>query len=271
LAESYRALAINADVPSKDCLPASKAAAKKALEIDPSLAEAHASLSFSLIWYDWDWRDAEDEARRAIVLNPNCAHAHFAFAHVLSDLGRHDEAIAQVRQARELDPVFLLYRALEGMFLHHAGRNEEALAKLRTTGEVDPNFWVTHLILGRVYIQQRKYGDAIKELEQARDLSRGNSEAIGSIGYAAALAGDRGKARAVLEELKTLSTQRYIPPHNIAMVYNGLGEQDQALAELEKACDERDVRLTLLKTDPRWDSLRSHPKFVSILKRIGLQ
>jgi Flp pilus assembly protein TadD len=157
------------------------------------------------------------------------------------------------------------------MFLHHAGRNEEALAKLRTTGEVDPNFWATHLILGRVYIQQRKYGDAIKELEQARDLSRGNSEAIGSIGYAAALAGDRGKARAVLEELKTLSTQHYIPPHNIAMVYNGLGEQDQALAELEKACDERDVRLMLLKVDPRWDSLRSHPKFVSILKRIGLQ
>ena len=271
LAESYRALAINADVPSKDCLPASKDAAKKAIEIDQSLPEAHSALSFGLIWYDWDWRGAEEEARRAIALNPNSAHAHFGYAHVLSDLGRHDEAIAQIRQARELDPVFPLYRSLEGMFLHHAGRNEEALAKLRTAAEVDPNFWVTHLMLGRVYIQQRKYAEAIEELSHARELSHGNSEAIGSIGYAAASAGDKAKARAVLEELKTLSTQHYIPPHNIALVYDGLGDQDQALAELEKACDERDVRVTLLKVDPRWDSLRSHPRFVSILKRIGLQ
>jgi TolB-like protein/Flp pilus assembly protein TadD len=270
LAESYRALAINADVPSKDCLPASKDAARKAIELDRSLSEAHSALSFGMIWYDWDWSGAEEEARRAIVLNPNSAHAHFGYAHVLSDLARHDEAIAQIRQARELDPVFPLYRSLEGMFLLHAGRNEEALAKLRTAAELDPNFWVTHLMLGRVYIQQRKYAEAIEELSQARDLSHGNSEAIGSIGYAAALAGDKASARTVLDELKTLSSQRYIPPHNIALVYNGLGDQDQALAELDKACDERDVRVTLLKVDPRWDSLRSNPRFLGILKRIGL-
>jgi TolB-like protein/class 3 adenylate cyclase len=185
LAEANRSLSINADVPSKDCLPKAKAAATKALEIDESLAEAHASFSFSLIWFDWDWAAAEKEAKRAVALNPNSAHAHFAYAHLLSDLGRNDEAIAEIAQARELDPAFLLYRALEGMVLHHAGRNDEALAKLQQVIELDANFWITHLMLGKVYTQQRKYPEAIAEFSKARELSHGNSEAIGSIGYAA--------------------------------------------------------------------------------------
>jgi len=124
--------------------------------------------------------------------------------------------------------------------------------------------------LGKVYIQQRKYPEAIAEFGKAKELSRGNSEAIASIGYAAALAGDKTKARAVLDELKILSKQHYIPPVNIALVHNGLGDQNEALASLEKACEERDVRLTLLKVDPRWDSFRSNPRFIAILKRIGL-
>jgi serine/threonine-protein kinase len=125
--------------------------------------------------------------------------------------------------------------------------------------------------LGKVLIQQGKYAEAIAELEKAKELSHGNSEAIASIGYVAALAGDASKARAVLGELKTLSRQHYIPLHNIALVYNGLGEQSEALFWLEKACDERDVLVALLQVDPKWDSLRSNPRFVAILKRIGLQ
>jgi TolB-like protein/Flp pilus assembly protein TadD len=271
LAEANRSLAINADVPSKDCLPPAKAAATKALEIDDSLPEAHASLAFSLIWYDWDWAGAEKEAKRAIALNPNSAHARFAYAHVLSDRGRHDEAIFEMARARELDPVFLLYRALESMFLHHARRDHEALSKLQQTLELDPNFWVTHFVLGKVYTQLHKYPEAIAEFTKARELSRGNSEAIGSIGYVAALSGDTAKARRVLEELKTLSSQHYVPPFSVAMVHNALGEQNEALALLEKACDEHDVRVPQLKVDPRWDSLRANSRFTKILKRIGLE
>jgi TolB-like protein/Flp pilus assembly protein TadD len=270
LAEANRALAINADVPSKDCLPLAKAAASKALAIDASLAEAHASLAFSLIWYDWDWAGGEKEAKRAIALNPNSGHAHFAYAHVLSDLGRHDEATFQMARARELDPVFMLYRALECMFLHHARRDQEALSKLQPTLELDPNFWVTHLTLGKVFAQLRKYPEAIAEFTKAKELSHGNSEAIGSIGYVAALSGDTVKARAVLEELKILSSQHYVPPFSVAMVHNALGQQDEALALLEKGCDEHDVRVTMLKVDPRWDSLRANSRFAAILKRIGL-
>ena len=270
-AEANRSLAINADVPSKDCLPQAKAAAIKALEIDDSLAEAHASLSFSLIWYDWDWDGGAREAQRAIALNPNSAHSHFALAHVLSDQGRHDQALAEVARARELDPVFLLYRALEGMFFHHAGRDAEALERLQKTADLDSNFWVTHLMLGKVYTQQRKYSEAIEEFGKARELSHGNSEAIASIGYTAALAGDELKAQAVLDELKALSNEHYVPPVNVALVLNALGKKDEALVSLEKGCEDRDVRLTLLKVDPRWDSLRSDPRFIAILKRIGLE
>jgi TolB-like protein/tetratricopeptide (TPR) repeat protein/class 3 adenylate cyclase len=271
LAQANRSLAITSDVASKDCLPQAIAAARKALEIDESLAEAHASLSFCLIWFDWDWVNGEKEAKRAIALNPNSSFAHFAYGHVLSDVGRHQEAIAEMARARELDPVFLLVRALEGMIFYNARRDAEASASLQSALELDPNFWITHLTLGKVYIQQRKYPEALSELTKAKELSHGNSEAIGSIGYVNALMGDKAKAQAVLEELKTLSNQHYIPPVNIALVYNGLGDRDEALSLLERACEERDVRLTLLKVDPRWDSLRGNPRFVAILKRIGLQ
>jgi tetratricopeptide (TPR) repeat protein len=271
LAEANRSLAITSDVPSKDSLPQATAAARKALAIDDSLAEGHASLSFSLIWYEWDWVGGEREAKRALALNPNSAYSHFALAHVLSDLGRHDEAVVEGARAMELDPVFFLFSALEGMFLHHARRDDEAMALLQKTLQLDPTFWVTHLTLGKVYIQQRKYPEAAAAFIKARELSHGNSEAIASIGYVAALAGDKAKARAVLDELKGLLVEHYIPPFNIAMVYTGLGDKNEALSWLEKACEERDVRVTQLKVDPRWDSLRSDARFVAILKRIGLQ
>src|SRR5437762_1538967 len=220
---------------------------------------------------DWDWANGEKEAKRAIALNPNSSFAHFAYGHVLSDLGRHKEAIAEMARARELDPVFLLVRALEGMFFYHARRDAEASASLQSALELDPNFWITHLTLGKVYLQQQKYPEAISEFTKARELSHGNSEAIGSIGYVAALMGDKAKARAVLEELKTLSNQHYIPPVNIALVYNHLGDRDEALSLLKRACEERDVRLALLKVDPRWYTFRSDPRFGATLKRIGLE
>ncbi|MDQ2918611.1 MAG: hypothetical protein M3R10_01885, partial [Verrucomicrobiota bacterium] len=184
--------------------------------------------------------------------------------------GRHEEAIAESNRACEIEPVYLLFRALHGMFLHHAGRDDEAYVSLQKTLALDPTFWITHLTLGKVFIQQHKYSEAIREFEQAKDLSHGNSEATASIGYVAALAGDTTRARAILDELRQALTERYVPPVAIALVYNGLGEEDNALSWLERGCEERDVRLTLLKVDPKWNSYRANPRFVAILKRIGL-
>jgi Flp pilus assembly protein TadD len=190
---------------------------------------------------------------------------------VLSDLARHNEAASEAAQAIALEPIFPLFRALGAMFLHHAGHNDEAYATLQEALDIEPNFWISHLTLGKVLIQQRKYAAAIAELEKAKELSHGNSEAIASIGYAAARAGDSSKARAVLEELKGLANQRYVPPFNLALAYHALASENQAVSELNRACEERDVRLRLLKVDPRWNSLRSNLRFLGILKRIGLQ
>lgn len=272
LAEAYHSLPINSDVPPNDAFPQAKVAAAKALEIDESLANVHASLSMMKSWYDWDWTGSELEAKRAIALDPNSAEAHRAYALLLSTLGRHQESIGEGARARELDPLSPIMRTLESLFLYFDGRNDEAREKLTKTLEWEPNFWIALLTLARVEIRQGKYADAIAELSKARSSSGGNTQTISMIGYTWALAGDRTKAQAVLDELKTLSKQRYVPPYTIAMIYNGLGEDDEALFWLERAYEERDVLLApFIKADPNWGRLQANPRFASILKRMNLE
>ena len=270
LAEAYRTLSLIGDRRPKELFPLAKAAATKAVQIDESLAESHASLAFIHMWFDWDWVGAEREARRAIALNPNSAFAHYAWAHVLSNLGRHQEAIAEAARARELDPVSLLFNAREGAVFYYAGRNNEARERLQKTVELDPNFWIAHLYLGHVYLEKKNYPEAIAEFTKARDFSRGNSQTISMIGYVSALAGDTAKARAILGELKSRSAHEYVPRYNIAVVHLALVEQDEVFAWLEKAYEEHDVLMSFLKIDPKWDSVRSDPRFVAILERVGL-
>jgi tetratricopeptide (TPR) repeat protein len=223
------------------------------------------------MWFDWDWAGSEREAKRAISLNPNSGFSHLAYAQLLSTLGRHAEAIAEAARGRELDPVSLIGNAREGAMLYLARRNEEAKERLQKTFELDPNFWIAHLYLGKVYLQEGKYSEALDTFIKAKEFSRGNSETISMIGCTWARVGDAAKARAALDELKSLTAQRYVPPYNVAAVYGSLGEQDEAIAWLERAYKERDARLSWLKIEPMWDSFRSDPRFVAILKRIGLQ
>jgi tetratricopeptide (TPR) repeat protein len=142
--------------------------------------------------------------------------------------------------------------------------------KLQKCVEVESNFWVTHLMLGKVYGQERRFAEAISELEKARDLSHGNSEAIGSMGYLAGVTNDKLQAQRLLEQLQQTPSRPYVPPYCIALIYTGLGQHEDALNELGRACDDRDVRVTLLGVDPRWNSIRTEPRFREILKRIGL-
>ena len=269
LAEAYRSLAITSDMPSKEVCPRAIVAAKKAIELDDSLAEAHASLVFTYVWFDWDWKGAEREAKRALALNPNSAFAHAAYAHLLSDLGRHEEALAEAARARELDPVSLLINSLEGAFFYYARRYDEAGARLEKALELDPNFWIAHLFLGKAWMGKGDYPAAMAEFKKARDFSGKNSEAVSMLGYTAALAGDRAQAEAVLEEVKA-RPERYFPPHNMAVFYLGLGRMDECFTWLEKAYEDHDVRLSFLRVDPKWDAARSDPRFVSLVKRIGL-
>jgi TolB-like protein len=270
LAEAYRSSAPTSDVPPKDVLPQAKAAAIKALEIDESLAEPHATLAFIHTWFDWDWAAAEKEAKRAIELNPNWGFGHIAYAQLLSATGRHQEAIKEGQRAGELDPLSLIINTLNGSVLYYAKREEEASARLQKTLELDPNFWIAHLFLGKNNIEKKKYPEAIAELNKAKELSAGNSEAVSTLGCAWVGAGDSAKGRAILKELKSQSSQRYVPPTNVAVLCYVLGEKDEAFTWLEKALEDRDMRLCRVKVEPKWDALRSDPRFVAVLKRIGL-
>ncbi|MBA2241643.1 MAG: tetratricopeptide repeat protein [Chthoniobacterales bacterium] len=269
LADSYRALSMTGDVRPKDIFPQARAAAVKAIEIDEWLAEPHVTLAFIHIWFDWDWAGAEREARRAIELNPNLAFGHAVLGQVLQDLGRFDEATVAGARARQLDPVSPIICLLEGAILFYANRDEAAAASLRKALELNPNFWLAHLYLGNIHTRQRRFSEAIPEFEAATELSGRNSQTISMRGYASANAGDAVQAQTALDELERLSTQRYIPPSSVAVILSALGESDQAFAWLEKACEERDLHLSFLRVDPKWDALRSDPRFASLLKRIG--
>ncbi|CAN5582535.1 hypothetical protein BH20ACI3_BH20ACI3_38040 [soil metagenome] len=271
LAGAYRALAIGGEMPATEFLPKARAAAQKAIEIDNALAEAHAELGFIIFWYDWDWSAVENQCKRALELDPNSADAHLAYAHLLSNTGRHAEGLAEAKRARELDPLNLRTNALEGEFLIHAGRTDEALARLQKTFELDPNYWFAHLFASSAYIEKGMFAEAVAEARKARELNPINSQPIAFEGYALAKSGKRAEARAVLEELLKLSNERYVPPYNIALIYNGLGERDEAIAWLERGFEQRDPRMVFLKVEPKWNNLHDDPRFQDLQRRVGFQ
>jgi len=268
LADANRALALSVDLPATEFFPKSKAAAQKAIEIDDTLAEAHAVLGFAIFFYDWDWSAAENQYKRALELNPNSSDAHLYYAGLVSLMGRRTEGLAEVKRARELDPLNLRTNALEGQFLILAGQTDEGLARLQKTFELEPNFWLAHLFAASAYSQKGMYTEAIAEATRARDLSSGNAEAIATIGYALAMSGKRDEARAVLDELKKRATERYVPPYDFALIYNGLGERDEAFTWLERGVEQRDPKMIFLRVEPKWDTLRDDPRFVSLLERM---
>ena len=270
LSQAYLLLPITSDVPSRETLPVAKEAVMKGLEIDERLVEAHVSLAGIKYWMEWDWQGSENECIRAIELNPNHAGAHFRYAHVLSSVGRHPEAIAEARRALEIDPVSPLTNLFLGQFLYQARQYDQAIEPIQTALEIAPNDWLARLNLGKVYVQQGKHGEAIAEFQKAREFSGTNTETIAVLGHALAVSGKSGEAQRVLDELKSMSKQRYVPPYNIAILYAGLGEKEQAIAWLEKGYEDRDVRLVFLKVEPKWDALRADQRFIDIIRRMGL-
>ncbi len=270
VADAYRQLSIGVFEPAKEVMPQAKAAAEKALEIDENLAEAHIALGWIEFLYDWDWKAAESELKRAIELAPNNSDAHFAYAHFLSNAGRHEEAVSEGKLSRELDPLSLMTNTFKGHFLFFAGRNDEAIARVQQTLEIEPNFWLAHAVLARVYIHQKRYSEAIAELQKARQFSGGSVAPITSLGYALAKSGNREQAQATLTELKSLTAGNYVPAYSFAMIYNGLGEREEALKYLEKSFEERDSVLSFLKIDTEWDDLRPDPRFQDLLRKVGL-
>ncbi len=270
IAGAYRGLALGSEVSPADSFAKSKAAANRAIALDDTVSDGHTALGMTMFWADWNWVGAEQQLRRAIELNPNEANAHLFYAHVLSNTGRHQEALSEVKIARELDPLFPFAGALEGQFLLHAGKNDEALERLQKTFDLAPTFWMPHLFASMVYVDKEMFPEALTEARKARALSVASTYAIGMESYALAKMGNRTEAEKVLAEMLEISkTARGMPPTHIAIAYNGLGDTERALEWLERGFAEHDPKMAFLKVDPKWDNLRSSPRFIELMRRMN--
>jgi TolB-like protein/Flp pilus assembly protein TadD len=271
IADCYSMLPITCDEPPVEILPKALSAARRALELDDSLAEAHTSLGTVKVWMDWDWPGAEAALRRALEINPSYVQAHRYYACLLSHTGRHSEAAAEMQKAREVDPLSPIMHALSGHLRWHAHDYRAAFAHLRDAQAINADLWIVHTFLGRVYESEGLMAKSMGEFQKAFDLSGGgNTEPIAFRAHVQALTGHRAAAEDAIRMLTELATHKYVPPSNIAIVYAGLGEVESALSWLEKAFETRDVRLVFLQVDPRWDLLRNHVQFKDLARRLDL-
>lgn len=270
LAEIYDVVGLYGMLPPMEAYEKAKAAAKTASILDNRIAEAHAALGFAKLRYDWDWKGAESEHRRAIELNSNYVTAHLWYGLYLAAMGRFDEALAETKQARQLDPVALVTNTHLGWILYLSRRYSQAVEQLTKTLEIEPNFPLARFFLGFAYGQQGRYADAIAEFEKASEFTGGHPGALAGLAHAHALIGNRSEAQAFLIKLKDTAKQRYVSPYFIALVHVGFGEIDKAFRWLDTAYEHRSDWLVHLKIEPALDPLRSDARFANLERRVGL-
>ncbi|MGH8042930.1 MAG: winged helix-turn-helix domain-containing protein [Rudaea sp.] len=266
---AWRSLTITGDMDPKQAFPLAKAAVQHAFALNPNLPEAHAEHGFNLFWIDWNWRGAELACKRAISLDPRIPEGHFVYAHLLNNLGRFGEALAQMRQARELDPLSPLINALEGSFLAAAGRPQEASVRIEQALEIAPDFWIALLARAGMVTALGDPAAAVTILEHAAKLSERSSQVLAVLAQALVATGNRAGAEQLREELRALAETAFVPGACRAAISNALGDLEEALDLLELAFEQRDVRMTFLKTDARWNNLRSQPRFEALMDRMG--
>jgi tetratricopeptide (TPR) repeat protein len=268
LADSYLVLPDYSPFPPKKAYPMAKEAALKALEIDNTLGEAYTSLAMVKGAYEWDWPGAESDYKRAIELNPGYATAHHWYAYLLTQLGRHDEAIAEIKIAQELDPLSLVISRNLGSFFYLARQYDKAIGALQRTMDMDPNFSGVHVNLGMAYLQKSMYEEALAEFQKEKKQT---GMGITGIGITYAKMGRREEAQQVLDDLIKRSKEEYVSPAGMARFYFALGENDQGFKWLDKAYEDLDSRLWNIKVNPAYDSVRSDPRFKAILEKMGLE
>ena len=271
MAWAYRGLVNGGDRDPREMFPLAQASAEQALKIDPGSADALVARGIVEHGYHWNWAGAEASFRRAIEINPSLAEARFVYAAHLVSLGRFDEGLVHARQARELDPLSPLINTLEGGFLGAAHQPDEARAQLERALELQPDFPIALRLRGSMALDRGDPRAAIADLKRASEGSQRNSQVVAMLAVAHAAAGERTQAQAILRELEARDTAGYVPPTSLAAVRNALGDTEAALDLLERAYQERDIRLTFLQVDARWNNLRAQPRFRALSRRMGLQ
>ncbi len=271
LAEVWCVIGVFSFAPPTEAYPRARAAADRALELDPELGEAHVARGWIRAFYDFDWAGAEGEFRAALELAPSYATAHQWYALYLLERGRYEEAAAEMRRAQSLDPLSLMIAATAGLGPHYQGRQEEAMGRFRRALELEPSFWPARWMLGRALEASGDSAAARAELEKAIELSAGNPQTIAALGHLCARSGDRAGAQSALDRLAAMARERYVAAFDFAVVYAGLDATDDALTWLERAYAERSiVSGGSLRTDPRLHPLRALKPYRDLLGRVGV-
>jgi DNA-binding winged helix-turn-helix (wHTH) protein/TolB-like protein len=270
LADCYNMLVVYGIRQPKEGFPKAKEAAIKALEIDETLAEAHASLAFIKFRWDWDRAETEREFLEAIKLKPSYAPAHQWYSSYLVAVERFDEAIAEAKRTEELEPLSFVASSHLGWIYYLSGQNDKAVEQCKKILDLDPNSFPARRYLGLAYEQKGMYAEAISEFQKGVKLS-GSPLMLALLGHAYAVSGKREEAQQVLNDLQQLQSQRYVSPYTVAAIYVGLGDHEQAFKWLDTAAEERDLWLMNLKVDPVFVKLRQNRRFTDLLARIRLR
>lgn len=268
VADSYVMLACRGMVPAKDTFRKAKEAARKAIDLDSELGEAHGSLAHVRL-HDWDWEGLEADFERAIDLNPAQAIVYYWYGEFLMSRGRPEEAIAVTQKAQQTDPLSPVIGSSLAMILYLARRYDQAAVVLERTREINPDHFLPHLRMGLIRIQQRKYDEAILELKTAVSLADQSTETLAALAMAYAAAGKKKPAQQILAKLQQLAGKRYVLPYNVAKIHAAGADRDKAFEWLERAYEGGNPDLIELNSEPIFDGLRSEPRFSNLMRRIG--
>jgi TolB-like protein/DNA-binding winged helix-turn-helix (wHTH) protein/Tfp pilus assembly protein PilF len=253
---------------ASEAAPKAREAAQRALEIDPTLAEAETSLATLKFNYDWDWSGAQDDFQHAIQLNPSYATAYQRYSLYLMAMGRIQDSFDQINRARALDPLSISINFSLGWRLYMARQYNRAIEQLHNTLEMDPSYELPHLVVGQAYEQEGEYALAIPELRKAVDLSHAAPLMVSALAHAYARAGNKAEAEKLLAELALQSKTQYVSPYYFAIVYVGLGENEKAMDWLDKAFVDRSNGLVFMKVEPELDNLHSNPRFIALQQKL---
>jgi tetratricopeptide (TPR) repeat protein len=271
IADSYSLLGEFGNIPRKELYPKAQAAADKALEIDNRLAEVHTSLASLLMLTKWDWVNSAKEFKLALELNPNYATAHHWYSQWFLNMGRLEESLRMISRAAELDPVSQAIHKDKGMALYYNRQYDEAIEMARKTLELDPNYAAAHRLLSLAYQGKKEFDKAIVENEKWGALTRNKVETTVALAQLYAVSGQREEAKRLIEDVKRDKLVIEQIHRGLALVYAALGENDSAFECLERSYERHEESILSLKVDPKVDPLRSDPRFVTLLKKIGIE